>query len=58
MKTYTVTVHYQGAVDFEIEADSEQKARELAEKQFDNMEDRYLGMNLWSVESEIQTDDL
>lgn len=53
MKTYTVTVHYQGAVDFEIEADSEQKARELAEKEFEKLDDKYLGTNLFNVESEI-----
>ena len=48
-KLYKVVIHYAGAVDFEIEADNEEKAKQLAETYFDDMDDRELVANLGEI---------
>lgn len=48
-KMYRVVIHYEGAVAFEVEADNEEKAELLAERYFDNMDDRELVANLADI---------
>ncbi len=43
-RTYTAIVHYEGAYDFEVEATSEEEAREKAEKLFSEADPT----NVWS----------
>lgn len=51
--TYKVNVHYEGGWLFEIEADSEDEARQIAEEQFADIDDRELVANI----ADIQIDD-
>ena len=46
---YTVVIHYAGTVDFEIEADNEEKAKQIAEAHFDNMSDMEIVANLGDI---------
>ena len=39
MKKYNVVIHYAGAVNIEIDAANEEKAKELAELAFDDISD-------------------
>lgn len=39
MKKYNVVIHYAGAVNIEIDATNEEKAKELAELAFDDISD-------------------
>ena len=48
-KTYNVVIHYEGAWDFEIEAENEEEAKEKAEAMFDDIPDRELIANLADV---------
>ena len=41
-KIYRVVIHYEGAVDFEVEAENTIEAEMLAEELFDDMDDREL----------------
>lgn len=49
-KMYRVVIHYEGAVGFEIEAENEEKAEQLAERYFDDMDDRELVANLCEID--------
>ena len=49
-KLYHVVIHYEGAVNFEIEAENEEKAEQIAEEYFDNMDDRELVANLADID--------
>lgn len=46
---YNVVVHYEGAWNFEIEAENEDKAKELAEREFDNLSAVELEENLADI---------
>lgn len=48
-KIYKVVVHYEGAITFEIEADNEEKAEQLAEEYFGDMSERELVDNLADI---------
>lgn len=48
-KMFRVVIHYEGAVAFEIEADNEENAEQLAEEYFDNMSERELIDNLADI---------
>ena len=48
-KIYRVIIHYEGAVAFEIEADNEEKAEQLAEECFDDMSEKELIANLGEI---------
>ena len=48
-KMYKVVIHYDGAVDFEIEAENTTEAEQLAEELFDDMDDRELVANLCEI---------
>lgn len=50
---YKVVIHYEGGWLFEIEADSKDEAKEIAEEQFAGLDDRELVANL----SDIYIDD-
>lgn len=48
-KMYRVVIHYEGAVDFEVEAENTIEAEMLAEELFDDMDDRELCANLGEI---------
>ena len=48
-KIYRVVIHYEGAVDFEVEAENTIEAEMLAEELFDDMDDRELVANLGEI---------
>ena len=48
-KLYKVVIHYEGAIDFEVEAESTSQAEQLAEELFDDMDDRELVANLADI---------
>ena len=48
-KMYRVVIHYEGAVDFEVEAENITEAEMIAERHFDDMDDRELCANLCEV---------
>ena len=48
-KMYKVIIHYEGAVEFEVEADNTTEAEQLAEELFDEMDDRELIANLGDI---------
>lgn len=47
---YNVIIRYAGAIGIEIEADNGEKARQLAEIEFDEIDERELVANLADVE--------
>jgi hypothetical protein len=49
-KMYRVIIHYEGAVYFDVEANNEERARQLAEGLFDDMDDRELVANLADID--------
>lgn len=46
MPKYKVFIHYEGCWDFDIEADSREKAEEIAQMQFDEIPSEVLMENL------------
>ena len=48
-KMYRVVIHYEGAVDFEVEAENTTEAEQLGELYFDAMDDRELVANLGEI---------
>ena len=48
-KMYRVVIHYEGAVDFEVEAENTMEAEMLAEELFDDMGDTELVANLGEI---------
>ena len=46
---YLVNVHYEGGWQFEIEADNEEQAKELAEERFDELSSEELVNNLAGI---------
>ena len=46
---YNVNVHYEGGWLFEVEADSEDEAKDIAEKMFEEIDDKELVANLADV---------
>ena len=48
-KIYRVVIHYEGAVAFEVEAENRIQAEMIAERYFDDMDDRELCANLDEV---------
>ena len=49
MKKYRVIIHYEGAVAFNVKADNEAKAEQLAEELFDKMSDSELIAGLCEI---------
>lgn len=49
MKKFNVVIHYEGGWSFEIEANDEEVAKEIAEEMFDDISDRDLIANLADV---------
>ena len=49
MKKYSVVIHYEGAISFEIKAHNTTEAEQLAEELFDKMNDRELVENLAEI---------
>ena len=49
MKKFNVVIHYEGGWSFEIDADNEETAKEIAEEMFDDISDRDLIANLADV---------
>lgn len=49
MKKFNVVIHYEGGWSFEIDADNEEMAKEIAEEMFDDISDRDLIANLADV---------
>lgn len=43
---YSVIICYSGAVSFDVEADNEEEAKKIAQKEFDEVDDRALVANL------------
>ena len=50
MKTYNVVIHFAGAINIEVDAASEEKAKELAELVFDEISDADLIANIAEVD--------
>ena len=46
---YLVNIHYEGGWQFEIEADNEEQAKELAEERFDELSSEELVNNLAGI---------
>ena len=49
MKKFNVVIHYEGGWSFEIEANNEEVAKEIAEEMFSDISDRDLIANLADV---------
>lgn len=50
MKKYNVVIHYAGAVNIEIDATNEEKAKELAELAFDDISDADLIADITEID--------
>ena len=50
MKKYNITIHYTGAIDYEIEAENEVKARKKADALFQEESERTLANCIYDCE--------
>lgn len=49
MKKYNVVIHYEGGYLFEVEAEDEDQAAEIAQAEFDNLSNYDLAVNLADI---------
>lgn len=46
MKKFVVIVHYEGAMDYEVEAETEEEARDIADQMFSEEDDRKISTSV------------
>lgn len=58
-KTYRVVVCYSGAIFFDVEASNEEEAKNIAQEDFDEVDDRELAANLndISIDEVVELED-
>lgn len=54
---YVIEVVYTGSITLEVEADSEEEAREYAESEFLNSEDEVLANNIYEYDINVEEDE-
>ena len=48
MKKFAVVVHYEGAMNYEVEAETEEEARDIADQMFNEEDDREISAQIAS----------
>ena len=46
MKKFVVVVHYEGAMNYEVEAETEEEAKEIADQMFNEEDDREISAQI------------
>ena len=46
MKKFVVIIHYEGAMDYEVEAETEEEARDIADQMFSEEDDRKISTSV------------
>lgn len=46
MKKFAVVVHYEGAMNYEVEAETEEEAKEIADQMFNEEDDREISAQI------------